>query len=578
MSERAKQRHAYTGNNTECNKKNRDVVKAIVFGKEKPVKKATKTAESGDPFLDMYKEHQVIEPPFDPMVLTMMEENSSELRQCVDAMEINIEGFGGRLQLNPMGPEDMKKNEKAIKEEKAKLNAFLLNLDPDDDLTSIRRKVRRDIELTGNGYWELIPPQNDPSKIAAISHVEAHSMRITGQDDTATKMTKTVVDPETNQVITQTFYKRFRRYVQCRNNKKIYFKEYGDPRFVSRVDGKAYADKETAIKDGVKENEFAHTILPFKIHSGRTPYGLPRYIGNLFSIFGSRASDEINYNTFLNNNVPNLAILVSGNAMLTEGTIKRINEFTQSIMKRSANYSKCLLLEAEPATDGIQGSGNAKIQIEKLKNEQQTDQLFQEYDKNNSDKIDRCFRLPPIFVGKASDYNRGTAITSRKLAEEQIFSPEREQMDRKISQLFYDMGFKYWRYKSYSPNITNDEDLIKMLNQIEKTGGMTPNFARRIMSDILNMDPELYPTDGDFNADIPFSLTMAEAVKGEASLGGNESTGTLAPNQGQIPNAEKSAKELDITDELIEGLYNKLDVKLNSDVNWEDENETEIDQ
>lgn len=543
-------------------------VRAHAFSANR-IAKAVVESESAsipdDPFKQMIGTGQVIEPPLDPLVLTMMEENNSELRQCVDAMVTNIEGFGGRLVLPLSFTEaDIEKEKKAIEEEKRRLRAFLLNFDPDDDLTSLKMKSRREMELTGSHYWELIPARagQDPNKIVAMKLMESHTVRITKADNESTLFEKIEIDPETGEEYKQVFYKRFRRFVQIRNNKKVFFKEWGDPRVISRIDGKAYKDVAAAKAAGVTPSQFAHILYQNKIWTARTPYGLPRYVGNLFSIFGSRAAEEINYNTFLNNNVPAMAILVSGNAMLTEGTIKRIEEFTQTVLKRSANYSKFLLLEAEPAGEGFQNSGTAKIEIEKLKSEQTDDQLFQKYDANNQDKIRRAFRLPPIYVGKSADYNRGTAETSQKLAEEQIFSAERKAMDRHLNKLLIWMGFKYWRWQSFGPNLTNNEDLVKMLANIEKTGAMTPNFGRLVMGDILGKELPPYKKEVvGFDPDVPFSLTIVERSKkvaGEAPIGGNPSTGKLAPNQGQIP-TEKSfgADQLTAMFEGITKMLNK---------------------
>lgn len=529
-------------------------IRKMVFSGQKVLKAESESASlPDDPFKNLIQAGQAIEPPLELMVLTMMEENNSELRQCIDAMVTNIEGFGGRLVLpDSMNPEDKEKNKAAIEAERKEIRKFLLNFDPDDDLTSLRTKSRRDMELTGQHYWELIPTKADPNKIAGMKLIESHTVRITKSDETSTKFDKIEIDPETGEEFKQSFFKRFRRFLQIRNGKKVYFKEWGDPRIVDRRDGKAYKDKAAAEAAGVKPEQYAHILYQNRIWSARTPYGLPRYVGNLFSIFGSRASEEINYNTFLNNNVPAMAIMVSGNAMLTEGTIKRIEEFTQNVLKRSNNYSKFLLLEAEPAAEGLQNSGTAKIEIEKLKSEQTDDQLFQKYDANNQDKIRRAFRLPPIYVGKSADYNRGTAETSQKLAEEQVFAPERNAMDRHINKLLIWMGFKWWRYKSFSPNLTNNEDLIKMIANIEKTGAMTPNLGREIVGDILNKELPLYDKESaGFDPDIPFSLTMAERVK---KLSGNPDTGKLAPNQGQLSGAGSKAAEEDEDedDDLVE--------------------------
>ena len=50
--------------------------------------------------------------------------------------------------------------------------------------------------------------------------------------------------------------------------------------------------------------------------------------------------------------------------------------------------------------------GQIKLDIKPLVGSQHKDALFQEYSKNNQDKIRRSFRLPPILVGRADDYTR----------------------------------------------------------------------------------------------------------------------------------------------------------------------------
>ena len=120
-----------------------------------------------------------------------------------------------------------------------------------------------------------------------------------------------------------------------------------------------------------------------------------------------------------------------------------------------------------------------------------------------------------IFVGKTDDYTRTTAEASRVLADEQVFSPERMSWDDFMNRiLFPEMGIIYHCYKSNSPNTTDNQQLVKILGGAEKTGGMTPEIAREILEDILSK--ELPPISDEFPADVPFSLTMAEAVKNQA--------------------------------------------------------------
>ena len=568
--------------NSKISDANKMVVKALSYGAEVVIKEdgvpKKISADPLDQILGGYAD-QLIEPPLDLTVLSMMEESSSELGQNLDAMEINISGFGGRVAPRPFPKEVLQDHGDDVERERFALTEFIENLNPDESLTGLRRKRRRDIEATGNGYWELVPERGDRNKIAAIYHVESHTVRIAKQDPHFTMVEKNRIDLVTGKIITKSFWKRFRKFVQVRNEKVVFFREYGDPRIMDLRNGDLYDTPEDAAAKNVEEKYWANSLYHKRLYTSRTPYGLPRYKGNLFSIFGSRASEEINYKTFKNNLVPNIIISVSGNAMLTEGTVKRIEAFWNSAVKKNDNYSKLLILEAEPVSEGITNSGTAKIDVKPLKDDQHTDALFQNYDKNNCDKIRRSFSLPGIFVGITDTLNRASAEAAKKLAEEQIFSPERDEEDREINQFLLDMGFRFWCYKSFSPSVTDTKDLVSVLNSTEKTGAITPNLGREVLSEVLNRTRDPYEEGGEVNGNIPFSLTMAEAVKkineSKGALAGNERSGVLAPNQGQLPKPPRdldTKKEFDTEEELKKlspEWIDSLDVFLDGHTNWE---------
>jgi capsid portal protein len=165
--------------------------------------------------------------------------------------------------------------------------------------------------------------------------------------------------------------------------------------------------------------------------------------------------------------------------------------------------------------EGEESGSHAKVEVKPLVKEQHKDALFQNYSENNQDKVRRVWRLPPIFVGRTDEYTRATAEASRVLADEQIFAPERQEFDELFNRtMFPEMGIIYHRYKSNSPNTTDNQQLVKILAGAEKTGGMTPRIARVMLEDILSAELPDFPSD--FPSDVPFSLTMAEAVKNKA--------------------------------------------------------------
>jgi hypothetical protein len=78
------------------------------------------------------------------------------------------------------------------------------------------------------------------------------------------------------------------------------------------------------------------------------------------------------------------------------------------------------------------------------------------------------------------------------------------------------MGVLYHKYKSNTPNTTDNAELVKILGGAEKTGGMTPRIARLLLEDILGQDLPGFPGEFADKADLPFSLLMAEAVQNKA--------------------------------------------------------------
>jgi PBSX family phage portal protein len=512
-------------------RKNADGTTEINKLRAGPSEPGASQALSEDAFTALAEAGRVIEPPFDLLTLAMLPEHSSELGQCIDAMKANIDGYGFRLVSRLIASLKIDEDDQAPEVEAARIEfANLMNFftyATQESFTEFRRKLRHDIETTGNGYYEVL--RDESGEICGFTHLKSYQMRLGREDEEAMLVERKVVHLEPDGSISAKKIKqwrRFRRFVQSRSIhrsslstvggfKVRWFKEFGDPRNLDKDTGEFESSGVPGQPDKVVAvNKRASEVVHVKIYSARSPYGIPRYIGNLLSIFGDRAAEEINYVTFKNNNIPSMVIAVS-NGQLTEGTIARIQSFVESQIQGSDNYSKFLIMEAEPFGDEGEDGGQTKIDITPLVKDQHKDALFQNYSANNQDKIRRAFRLPALFVGKSEGYNRATAEADRRLADEQIFSPERDEFDQQVNRfIFPELGIIYHKFKTNSPNTTDNAQLVKILAGSEKTGGMTPRIARRVMGEVLNMDlPEF--TSG-FPADKPFSLTMAEAVKNRA--------------------------------------------------------------
>lgn len=486
-----------------------------------------------DPFSGLQVNGRVIEPPFDVLTLSMLSEHNGELGQCVEAMEVNIEATGhrfvSRLKLDGSGKvmgDDVLTA--AVEAERVRLINFFTYA-TSEPFMFFRRRIRRDLEHTGNAYFEVL--RDMEGNIQGFTHIPSYQMRLSRMEEDEILVDRKVLELQAGgevKVATRKQWRRFRPFVQSRavfrgsqrvvggGFKVRWFKEFGDPRVMDRETGDVISLEEAAEgKELPKGHKPATEMIHLKLYCTRSPYGMPRYIGNLLSIFGDRAAEEINYITFKNNNIPSGLVLVS-NGMLTEASIKRLASFAESNIQGSDNYSKFVIVEGEPFENETgEDGGQVKIDFKPLTKEQRTDELFTQYRKANADRIRRSFRLPPVFVGVSEDYSYATIQASRSLGDEQVFAPERHMIDELINRdLFPEMGVIYHQFKSNTPNTTDNTALVKIVSAAEKTGGMTPRIARQALEEILGTT--LPPFEADFPADTPFSLTMAQAVKNQA--------------------------------------------------------------
>lgn len=515
-------------------------------------------AEDGDKSNAMTEQNRVssvftdagaINPTYDPNVLTLLFENSSVLRQCVDAYVTNIDSFGHRYvplidldspsadekiadalcaeqEFALRDPETIKDADKlaaAIKEpsaedikarkdqlrtqmraERARLENFFENVTceiPFAGPEGLRGLTRQDIEVLGAGYWEIL--RNGLREIVQFNRLEGRSIRLMPIDDVPIQVTiKQRVSALKH--VDATVYKRFRRFVQTRETTEelVYFKEFGDPRLVDANTGRFFASEAEAEKffaDEGKGRKFrpATEILQFKITSTRSPYGVPRWIGALLAVMGTRQAEEINFLYFENRSVPPLAILVTGGRLNTN-TVKNLTDFIENQIKGKRNFHKMLVIEAEgPSSDpGSANNGRMKIQIERLTDAQQKEGLFMDYAQRNAETVGQTFRLPKILRGDSRDQNRSTAEAAVDFAEIQVFGPIRQQFDWLMNKVVLpSIGIVYHHFRSNGPTIRDPEQLCKMIVDMVTGNILTPGEGRELAIGVFNREFEAIKAD-----------------------------------------------------------------------------------
>jgi len=459
--------------------------------------------QESDPFSGFYGDGSsltVIEPSFNPLNLSKLPQQSNILLQCIDAMVTNIEGFG--YQLAYIGEEGSDESSEAIAD-KERITGFLASLNSDDDITSVREKLRTDYETFGYAYIELIRDVNQ--NIVAAYHIPAQTVRKTTRDSVATPYEAKLI--RNGAVTSVEVKKNFRRYVQTVANTLIYFAEAGDPRSISSENGKE--------DDKLGFEERASEIYCLEGYTAGESYAMPRWINQLPAIMGSRESEEVNLDFFKENAVPSMVVTVGGGSLSQESVDAIEEQFSGN--KGRASMHKVLVLEAIADEEMFDMEGKPmtpRIDVKPLSNTRTGDALFQEYDQKNMDKVRSSFRLPPIFLGNATDYTRATAESSIEIAESQIFSPERRKMDRFVNNVLLAVDgapSQHWHFRSNPVKMSGSETTMATLERLNRIGAMTPNIAITVANEMLDMD---MPKIEDEWGNLPFQKSTVTTDDG----------------------------------------------------------------
>jgi capsid portal protein len=376
--------------------------------------------------------------------------------------------------------------------EKHFLNRFFEEAVPDMTYRQLGCLTGQDQEITGNAYWEIIRDTN--GNIARFQWLPSISMRATPQDLNQIATTKPVRDgfawSKTQQI------RRYRRYVQLyaagTSNGGLgvsaWFKEFGDPRVMSRTTGKYYLNIEALQEAETTDNGQiplpATEVLHFKIlFGGSSVYGKPRWSGMYIGLRGSRELDEENLKIVSDEAIPSLLLLISGGIMGQ----KAYDRLENQIKERKKGRKGLMIIEANAAGKGpVTPQQQPSIDVQKLKSEQNTDMLFQKYDLRNEDKADGAWRLPKTVLGKAGA-NRATSQSERQFAEDQVFNTLRNDKDEPINnQVLADLNIAMWIYETQSMQPRDPQQRAEILKTLVDAGILTPNEGRELASPIFS--------------------------------------------------------------------------------------------
>lgn len=447
---------------------------------------------------EAYNAGDWITPPLDLKGLRVLVKNSSILPQCVRAYKNNIAGFGIGVRYK----DDIEETpEMAAEFERAEEIIELLNLEQDT------KEVFEDIiearEIYGISYLEVI--RNVAGEVQQIEFIK----------DTPSITKTKPLEP----YIATVFYhkgkqverkKRYCKYRQSIGGKTVYFKEFGDPRIMDNRYGKYLEEGET-----LDIQYHANEIIEFAI--GTEPYGEVRWIGQILGVDGSRKAEGLNNNYFENGRHTPLMIMIKGGT-LTDESFDKLQQYMNDI-KGAAGQHAFIILETESSEGRVDFDQSEKpeIEVKDLANILQKDELFQDYLDNNRRKVQSSFQLPDLYVGYTTDFNRATAQTAQEVTEEQVFQPERKSLAWVVNnKLLNGYQFKYVEAYFLEPDISNPDDLYKLLTVANNAGGLTPNKAKQIVYEAYGETAEDYPEEW---GDVPLAYSKTQGGGTSFDLG-----------------------------------------------------------
>jgi len=530
--------------------------------------------ETGDDFIEQKGGVDVISPVIDPDVLMQLLPLSETLNQNIDATVDGVYTKDYKLISRITKSERMKDEtlDKLIREEKDEIDDFLTYLDIDGDPhVEFKKKHGKNIEVTGNSYWEIVRDKykvNDDysinlGEIYAVQLLESVSMRIASMSKQFIPYDRFIFKKNKNEWIKRKTIKRFKFFVQIddelgnsassNGENSVFFKEFGDPRVINSLGGEVVTREMWAEMSKKEKKNFkpATEIIHFKYYFPGSPYGAPRYIGALYAILGSIFKSECDLKWFSNGSKADLAIM--SDAPLDKASIDYLKQYVaQSAKLENARKALVLIPEQQTRIPGLTKEQQAKITLQELG--QRREANFIQYGEKNDRAVQSSFRISDLHIGKNQDFNRATAEVAQEVTEDNVFKPTRNLFDFIVNNIIFALkGFKYHVYESKP---STKDSIVTMTDAIFKLqqSGLTIRDGRTLIERVFNIELEdleqIFGKEDSEWLDVPIVI-IKDLIKAGAFIfpGLEEAANRQNPNSNSDQDQDDSDNEDEEDDE-----------------------------
>jgi len=366
-------------------------------------------------------QNDLVSPLYAPMSFWTLYESNPILFRCVNQLASDVAGLGWTFQLQ----EDKKDNQAELN----RLKEFVK--DKSDVEDSFRTVLKRLLIDWGTlGYCGLEVARNNKQDVADVYHVPAHTLRV---------------------------HKSKIKYCQVRNNKKVWFKKFGETQNISAKTGKDI----TGGKDKANELIFYKNYYPKSDY-----YGVPNCISAVGDITGLIGLRDYNLSFFENYGIPAALITLEGE--WEEGSEGKIQNFLNKEIRGSSNAHRTLVAKLPEG---------GKLIYDKLSVDVK-EASFRLYEQSRRENILIAYSMPPERVGVKVTGPLGGESTKETMEVyiQGVVEPVQLDFEEIINSKL--LNSEIYRLKFNDIDLKNYAAMVDRMTKAVGFGLLTPNEGR----------------------------------------------------------------------------------------------------
>uniref|UniRef100_A0A6H1Z8X5 Putative portal protein n=1 Tax=viral metagenome TaxID=1070528 RepID=A0A6H1Z8X5_9ZZZZ len=434
---------------------------------------------------------------FEPVIDLDDPDARDQIRSALEALQAG-EDLDAEVEVSDQEvATEIQRIRRRMRREKEFLDAWFSNACSERSYHATKILTGQDKGILGTGYWEVI--RDATRRPRRVVWVPAHSVRALPQDADWVVMKRPGKVTSLHWHDEEEHFAHFRQYIQLDGSNQVVarYKEYGDPRIMSRGTGRYYSspeDMEAAEAKTVPDGQGGHyRVLPLPAtellnfptwYAGSQAYGKPRHSPVGPELTGLRDLSEHNRLVVTDQSIPNMILLVAG-AKVNSDVIKDIKD---QFKQREPGDPQIVVVQAFDARNAPSGPTiTPTMKLEKTKDSQNTDGLGLNYTKQGWKAIRQNYRMPKVAIGDDDQTNRATAYIMYRYTEDQVYDPERCDFDDRINTtLVIDLGIRYHKYKTLTRAPKDPELISTMIERLAKVGVISPDEGRELAEQIFN--------------------------------------------------------------------------------------------